>query len=54
MLKTQKVRVLGDVYYNDLNVCFSARLDAVDEALTNRIDALNATQDELTGVDEGL
>ena len=54
VLKTQKVRVLGDVYYNDLNVGFSARLDAVDETLTNRIDALDATQLELRGADAGL
>ena len=54
VLKTQKVRVLGDVYYNDLNVGFSARLDTVDETLTNRIDTLDATQLELRGVDAGL
>ena len=54
VLKTQKVRVLGDVYYNDLNVGFSARLDAVDETLTNRIDTLDTTQLELRGVDAGL
>ena len=54
VLKTQKVRVLGDVYYNDLNVGFSARLDAVDETLTNQIDNLDATQLELRGADAGL
>ena len=54
VLKTQKVRVLGDVYYNDLTVGFSARLDAVDEALTNQIDTLDATQLEFRGADAGL
>jgi len=34
VLKTQKVRVLGDVYYNDLTIGFSARLDAIIATLT--------------------
>jgi len=57
VLKTQKVRVDGDVYCHGGNVGISKRVDDVttaNDGLKSRIDALNATDAELKGVDDGL
>src|SRR5210317_1113716 len=57
VLKTQKVRVDGDVYCYDGDVGVSKRVDdlnATDDGLKSRIDALNATDAELKGVDAVL
>ena len=50
VLKTEKVRVDGDVYCDGSQVGLSARIDALktkDDALDERIDTLNDTQIEL-------
>ena len=50
VLKTEKVRVDGDVYCGTSNVGLSAQIDALktkDDALDERIDTLNDTQVEL-------
>ena len=57
VLKTEKVRVDGDVYCDGSQVGLSARIDALkteDDALDERIDTLNATNAQLKATDETL
>ena len=57
VLKSQKVRVDGDVYCYDGDVGISQRVDGLavkDTALSERIDALNATDAELKKTDTAL
>jgi len=57
VMKTQKVRVDGDVYCHGGNVGISKRvddLDATDDGLKTRLDTLNATDDGLKSRIDGL
>ena len=55
VLKTEKVRVDGDVYCDGSQVGLSARIDTLkteDDALVERVDTLNATDAQLKAKDE--